>query len=363
MMRILVLAAAALLALAMPAQAQQPFYFGADLSFVNELEDCGRRLARERQARRSHGAVPAARRQPGARAHLGRCGVDEVLGPRRREEDHPPRPPRWACRCCSDFHYSDDWADGDKQIIPKAWAKIATTDALAQTLYQYTYDTLAALDAEGLMPEMVQVGNETNPEMLGQAEWKGRAIDWARNARLFNAGIKAVRDAGAKSKIRPKVMLHIAQPENVEPWFAAAAAGRRHRFRHDRHQLLPEMVEVHARRPRRGDQPPQPPLQCRDRVGRDGLSVDHGLRRRLAQRAGRRHADPPATAPRPKARRNISPTSPSSSSPMAASASSTGSPPGFRRNARRAGAPDRAGRTPPSSISATPTKCCPPSIS
>jgi arabinogalactan endo-1,4-beta-galactosidase len=23
-----------------------------------------------------------------------------------------------------DFHYSDDWADGDKQIIPKAWADI-----------------------------------------------------------------------------------------------------------------------------------------------------------------------------------------------------------------------------------------------
>jgi arabinogalactan endo-1,4-beta-galactosidase len=66
------------------------------------------------------------------------------------------------------------------------------------------------------------VGNEINQEMLGQESWKGRPIDWPRNAMLINAGIKAVRDAGAKSAIKPRVMLHIAQPENVEPWFAAA---------------------------------------------------------------------------------------------------------------------------------------------
>jgi arabinogalactan endo-1,4-beta-galactosidase len=71
---------------------------------------------------------------------------------------------------------------------------------------------------------MVQTGNEINQELLGQADWKGRAINWERNAKLLNAAIKAVRDAGAKSTIKPKVMLHIAQPENVEPWFQAAAA-------------------------------------------------------------------------------------------------------------------------------------------
>jgi arabinogalactan endo-1,4-beta-galactosidase len=42
-----------------------------------------------------------------------------------------------------------------------------------------------------------------------------------RNAMLFNAGIRAVRDAGARSKIQPRIMLHIAQPENVGPWFEA----------------------------------------------------------------------------------------------------------------------------------------------
>jgi arabinogalactan endo-1,4-beta-galactosidase len=120
-----------------------------------------------------------------------------------------------------DFHYSDSWADGEKQIVPKAWAKLAS-EAQAQALYEYTLGVLTALDLEGLMPEIVQVGNEINQEILGQEGWKGRPIDWLRNALIVNAGIRAVRNAAAKSAVKSKVMLHIAQPENVEPWFAAA---------------------------------------------------------------------------------------------------------------------------------------------
>lgn len=91
-----------------------------------------------------------------------------------------------------------------------------------QALYDYTRQVLAKLGAAGLMPEMVQVGNETNPEMLGGTE--GKPIDWSRNARILNAGIKAVRDAGLAGGTRPRIMLHIAQPENVLPWFDAATA-------------------------------------------------------------------------------------------------------------------------------------------
>ncbi|MCF5930058.1 arabinogalactan endo-1,4-beta-galactosidase, partial [Xanthomonas perforans] len=122
-----------------------------------------------------------------------------------------------------DLHYSDDWADGEKQLIPKAWASITDTDELARTLYGFTYDTLSALDRAGLMPELVQVGNESNSDLMDSTPWdKKRPINWQRNAKLFNAGIKAVRDMSVRSAIKPRVMLHIAQPENVEPWFADA---------------------------------------------------------------------------------------------------------------------------------------------
>jgi arabinogalactan endo-1,4-beta-galactosidase len=68
---------------------------------------------------------------------------------------------------------------------------------------------------------MVQVGNETNPELLG-GKVPGPPIDWERNARLLNAGIQAVQEAGRSGSIAPRIMLHIAQPENVLPWFDAA---------------------------------------------------------------------------------------------------------------------------------------------
>jgi len=118
-----------------------------------------------------------------------------------------------------DLHYSDDWADGEKQIVPAAWAKLKNDDELARTVYRYTRDTLAELSKAGLKPEMVQVGNETNGEVMMPVATKA-PINWSRNAKLLNAGIKAVRNSDPQIK----VMLHIAQPENIEPWFAAATA-------------------------------------------------------------------------------------------------------------------------------------------
>jgi hypothetical protein len=67
---------------------------------------------------------------------------------------------------------------------------------------------------------MVQVGNETNTEILLPSKVEeSHPIDWERNVALLNAGIVGVAEAGRLTGQTPKVMLHIAQPENVEPWF------------------------------------------------------------------------------------------------------------------------------------------------
>ena len=42
---------------------------------------------------------------------------------------------------------------------------------------------------------MVQVGNEINTQMLGPPTPRAAPIDWARNAKILNAGIRAVREA------------------------------------------------------------------------------------------------------------------------------------------------------------------------
>lgn len=211
--------------LASTGPAHPAFYFGADLSYVNEMEDCGAIYRRNGKpvdpyqlfADTGHNLV---RLRLWNNPDWTRYStIEDVTRSMRRAKASGQG-------VLLDFHYSDDWADGDKQWIPQAWAGIPTTEGLAAAVYQFTFDTLMRLAREGLMPHMVQVGNETNKEMMGTKDWawETRRTDWTRNAALFNAGIQAVRDAGRAAGSAPRIMLHIAQPENAEPWFAAATA-------------------------------------------------------------------------------------------------------------------------------------------
>ncbi|MFN8371355.1 MAG: glycosyl hydrolase 53 family protein [Anaerolineae bacterium] len=122
------------------------------------------------------------------------------------------------------FHYSDTWADPAKQIIPAAWSHISETDNLAHALHDYTLDVLLKLERQGLMPDFVQVGNEINTEILMPGPYDNQPINWQRNARLINAGINAVRAAAIKTSTKPRIIIHIAQPENIVPWFDEALA-------------------------------------------------------------------------------------------------------------------------------------------
>ncbi len=209
-----------LLAAGMPAQAADR-YVGADMSFVNEMEDCGA-VYREGGEVKDPFAVLKEHGGNTVRVRIWNNATWTKYSNLADVKKTIARARALGLQVILDFHYSDTWADGGKQIIPAAWANIADDDALARALYQYTYDTLAALDHDGLMPDVVQVGNEINLEMLDVEGAKPHPINWVRNAKLLNAGIKAVRDAGAKSAMKPKVLIHIAQPENVEPWFADA---------------------------------------------------------------------------------------------------------------------------------------------
>ena len=195
-------------------------YLGADLSYVNEMEDCG---AVYRKGGKPVDPFALLKAEGGniVRVRLWNDATwtkysdyDDVLETIRRAKAQ-------GLQTLLNFHYSDDWADGGKQITPAAWAKL-DTDAQAKALHDYTRDILLRLDADGAMPELVQVGNETKPELLGGKE--NVPINWERNAKLLNAGIRAVREVGATASISPRVMLHIAQPEHVLPWFDAAAA-------------------------------------------------------------------------------------------------------------------------------------------
>jgi len=118
---------------------------------------------------------------------------------------------------CLDLHYSDNWADPGKQVPPEAWQDLTIED-LHDSIYNYTYNILSNLNDAGLMPEYVQVGNEINPGfLLPQGNrWNDNEAHFVY---LLNAGIQAVRDAGEGADPSVKVILHIAQPENIYAWF------------------------------------------------------------------------------------------------------------------------------------------------
>lgn len=228
-MRMKWLTTVALLAMTFPASARQ-LYFGADLSFANQMADCNARyhdsdgkIQDVYTIFKNHGANLVRVRlwtDGNKSGYSNLADVEKTIRAARAR----------GMQVLLDFHYSDSWADGGKQPIPKAWAAITDTAKLADTLYQYTYYVMTTLAHQGLMPQMVQIGNEINPEMLQYSSAhfvtggvdKNPEINWNRDAMLINAGIRAVRDSGKTSDIKPLVMLQIAQPENVKSWFADA---------------------------------------------------------------------------------------------------------------------------------------------
>jgi arabinogalactan endo-1,4-beta-galactosidase len=124
-----------------------------------------------------------------------------------------------------DFHYSDTWADPGKQYIPAAWTDITLVSDLEDSIYNYTFKTLQRLSNKDLLPEFVQLGNETNCGMLySDAPLNFPTANvcngqWAALGKILNAGIKAVRDVTANTTIKTKIVLHVADPKNVDWWF------------------------------------------------------------------------------------------------------------------------------------------------
>jgi len=197
---------------------------GADLSYVNELEDCGAVYRKDGRSRDPYQIFAEASTNV-VRLRLWHSPqwtaystLDDVRRSMRRAKES-------GMQVLLDFHYSDDWADPGDQLIPAAWKDERDLKDLAQRVYQYTYDVLQSLRADGLIPVYVQVGNEINTEiLLEKAVPEDTKISWDRNVQLLNARISAVRDFSADVDVAPQVMIHIAQPEYVEPWFDDAIA-------------------------------------------------------------------------------------------------------------------------------------------
>lgn len=110
-----------------------------------------------------------------------------------------------------DFHYSDFWTDPGKQFKPKAWEKMDYPQ-LKTAIHDYTRDTIARFKKEGVLPDMVQIGNEINGGMLWPEgkSWGQGGGEFDRLAGLLNAAISGLKENLTGGE-QVKIMLHLAE--------------------------------------------------------------------------------------------------------------------------------------------------------
>lgn len=201
------------------------FCMGADLSFLNQLEDNGAQFRDSGKIKdaitifRDHGTNLVRIRLwhtpnwqlpvTGGKLYSNLADVEKLIR----------RAKAAGLAVNLDLHYSDDWADPQKQETPAAWKNLSFP-VLKDSVYQYTLQVLQYLAGKNLSPEMIQVGNETNHGMLFP-QGKLQDGDATAFAALLNSGIKAVRDFSVNAVVKPQIILHVAQLQDVGWWTQA----------------------------------------------------------------------------------------------------------------------------------------------
>lgn len=217
-----------------PQKTKADLYFGADLSYVNQILDHGG-LYKDNGAVKDPYTIfkDAGTNVVRLRLWHNPTWTKEVYGSSGTQLYNDLKDVERAITSSKaqgmqvllDFHYSDTWADPAKQYIPAAWSSIRDISVLKDSVYNYTFKTLQYLNRKGLLPELVQIGNEINCGMFFSDAPQGFPTcnvcnnEWQNMGIVLNAGIKAVRDINANASVKTKVLLHVADPKNVEWWF------------------------------------------------------------------------------------------------------------------------------------------------
>jgi arabinogalactan endo-1,4-beta-galactosidase len=198
------------------------FYLGADLSYVNELEDCGGVYLEKGEKVEPFGYF-SKRGSNIIRLRLWHTPEFNKYSSLTDVEKSTKRAKNNNQAVLLNLHYSDNWADPSKQIMPRAWQKVKNLETLGDSVYNYTLSTLIYFQNKGLTPEIIQIGNESNIGIIQHPDSASNGpINWKRNAFLINKGLAAVVDFNQKYGQKVETMLHVAQPENTAWWFKDA---------------------------------------------------------------------------------------------------------------------------------------------
>ena len=120
-------------------------------------------------------------------------------------------------RIMIDFHYSDFFADPQRQDIPSAWREYDYA-LLCEAVREHTLDVLYALKEEGIKPEWVQIGNETPNGMLwpvGKVNKTEPEDGWRHYAGFTKTGYDAAKEAFSDVV----VIVHVDNAYERRDWF------------------------------------------------------------------------------------------------------------------------------------------------
>jgi arabinogalactan endo-1,4-beta-galactosidase len=194
-----------------PLQAQsQKYAIGADLSFLKSAEDRGFAFKENDSTRsglkifKDHGYNWIRLRLFHSPANLPN-NLDYTIALAKKSKE-------MGFKFLLDYHYSDTWADPGKQYLPKAWEGLSHKE-LVKAVFDYTNETIKAFKQAGVLPDMVQIGNEVINGML----WPDGKLpeNWDNFADLVRAGIEGVI-AGSGLDKKPEIMIHIDQGGNIK---------------------------------------------------------------------------------------------------------------------------------------------------
>lgn len=117
-----------------------------------------------------------------------------------------------------DIHYSDTWADPGTQTPPQAWQNMSFEE-LKIAIYEYTKELVDQLKTQNTLPEIIQIGNETDSGFLWNygKVWEEHAGNWSNYADLIKQAIKGIKDADTSGGIQ--IMLHHSSVENAFYFF------------------------------------------------------------------------------------------------------------------------------------------------
>lgn len=175
---------------------------GADVSWLSEMEAAGKKFYNNDGVQQDLLTIIKAKGVNAIRLRVwvnpasGWCNTADVLAKAKRAK-------AMNMRVMIDFHYSDSWADPGTQTKPAAWA---TQDiaALKTSVYDHTVAVLTVLKDNKIVPEWVQVGNETNNGMLWE---EGKAsVNMKNFADLVLSGYNGVKAVDPAAK----VIVHIS---------------------------------------------------------------------------------------------------------------------------------------------------------